>query len=848
MAFLKSKGEPAVPGAVLKPKEGGPGGAGGTLKRTEGKPASSGGRRGPWSGLLKRKEQAPNGQQAIGLLKEILDPAEIDGTLIKLRDGTFSSLVEVEGEMFSLLAEGEQDIRVAAYAQVLNGLPWPVEVTVFTQPVDLGPFEASLADKAPTMPLAAIWLNTVEVFTQSVLAERTVLSVNAKTSAEVRIRASQLLGALSRNGFRAVLADSTRLGEILLLSYGHPPGDVSRLLDGLPQTLKAMGGSLAENLPTLSDLLSPPAVIEEPGVLDLGGVFASTLMAVAYPSDVSNQWLDRLYRFRPQGIATRVSFHLEPVLTSKALTELNRKLVDLSVAERFANRQGKFANVETELGLEDAYALRQDLARGTQRMFEVTLLVTLLSADKEALRRAVAQVKQDAQGWQLPLRETYLEELSAFRSTVPLGRTLITRERPIPSLALSTTFPLTAGEILHPVGEFWGRNYLTGNAVIIDPRQIPAPHMGIIGSTGSGKSATYKTLLTQARLDPDTDVILIDPSAAIDYERLTAALEGSYIRFGPGLPHRINVCAIELPDDPRLMDDDENQRPVTNKVVFLTLLLGLMAYPEGDMPPDERALVEEPLYRMYEAFGMRDDWASIVDPGARSLRAQARKMPTLYDVLAFLGKVPELHTLTSRIRPFVTGTLSMFAGETNVDTSGPFVVLNVKGLVDQGGEEIQRVAYAIIMEHIRTRLLASHRRKFIGVDEAHLLFTRKDTAHFMATLYRTARKLGGRVTLLTQSITDLIGDPRTGTTVSGQNDARACLTQTGLTLLMRNDKDYDLDLLGVVYGLSEAEKRFLKMANQGEGILIAGDKRVLVQVLIPPELYPLITTRPEEVS
>lgn len=102
---------------------------------------------------------------------------------------------------------------------------------------------------------------------------------------------------------------------------------------------------------------------------------------------------------------------------------------------------------------------------------------------------------------------------------------------------------------------------------------------------------------------------------------------------------------------------------------------------------------------------------------------------------------------------------------------------------------------------------------------------------------------GGRLDLLTQSITDLVGEPRIGDKADGQQHARVYLGQVGTTLL-RNDKGAYVDLIASIYGLSGAEARIIRQAVPGRGLLIAGDERAMVQVVAPDALMPLITTIP----
>lgn len=822
-------------------------------------------------------------------IASLMDVVAMEGGCLKRRDGQWVSLIETEGEFFSLLNESEQDARIMAFGRVLNGLSWPVQVVLIVEPTDLSAYindlEAAvkLEGDSSLGRLAQSQLDTAVGLTQDVMAETVFLAVTGGTMVEASERAGRLQAALNRSEFKAAACSGERAAQVLSLCYGHtgrfmmpspdwktvmarevaeakknlvpPRGKAGSKKNGQKKIAlteeRASSDLVGPNIASLDQVLAPAAVIEKPGYLDLGGVYAATLVAVSYPERAGNGWLEPILHFNYGSVQRRVSLMIEPLPSEQVVAEINRKLIDLGVAVRSSARRGRHADVDAEMALEDAELLRQEIARGIQRMFDVTMLVTLISDDLGQLREAVTRLKQEAAGFLLMLRETYLEEQAGFRSTIPIQVQTLRRVRPLPTVPIATTFPFTSGELLHETGDLWGRNLLTGNAVIIDPRRYATANKLLVAQTRSGKSMTIKHLATQALFRADSDVMVIDPSPVIDYQRWTEACGGSYLRFGVGSSVRLNPCEIRLPTNldlrhPELLDEDL-QRPVSTKVAFLKALLELMAYPGEAMPSLERARLEKPLYAMYEKFGMTDDWTTIADRSGLSVKPKAKLSPTLTDVLEFIQKVPELQDLAMKIQPYVEGTLDMFSGQTNADLDNRLVVFNVHQLIAAGGTHLQAVAYSMLMEAIRTRMMEGKRRKIVTIDEAHILFANKDTARFLAALYRMAGKQGGEVSLLTQSITDLVGDPLTGVSVAGEEEARVCLTNTGITFFLRNDKRNDLEMIARIFGLTQSEMGFLSSAQPGQGLVIAGNDRALVQVMPSEMLYWLATTKPEEV-
>ena len=816
-------------------------------------------------------------------LEAFVDVVSITDEAVKLRSGEFAAMIEVEGEFVNMMQEDEQDQRIMSFGRILNGFQWPVQVTVFVEPIDISEYvnemETVASEENALSEFAAAQIELADDLARDVLAEHTVITVNGQSAEEAVNRARQVLQGLKNLDFHANICSSDRLGRILMAAYGQPQVDLSAVLGGFnsvirrplpketptkrPSRRSRSSGEeidtapvteevLGRNAPRLLDLLAPSALVENPGHLDLGGTYATTLVAVAFPDQVGNGWLEDVLHFRhgegADSVRRRVAVHIEPVSPAKAIGEISRKLMDLQTNLGWSAKRGMRADVNVEMAYEDAEMLRQEVARGQTRIFDVTLSVTLMSSDLKTLQEAVVLLKQSAAGYSLVLRETWLEEQTAFRSTLPLNQPIVRRVRPIPTIPLATTFPFTAGELLHERGELWGMNLSTENAIIVDPRRYSPAHMLLVAQTRSGKSFVIKVLATQALFSQDEDVMVLDPSPAIDYERWTKRLGGVYARFSVGSDDRVNPCEIMLPADMTRIDDDM-QQPVTTKVAFLKALFGLMAYPKDDAPSEEMALLEKPLYAMYAEHGMTDDWQSIVDQEALTALPQAKQSPTLHDALRLMEQTPGLESLVVKLRPYVEGTLNMFAGETTLDMDNRLTVFNVNNLVQgQQGKHLQAVAYAMISEFIRWRLAMARRRALVVVDEGHVMFQREDTALFVAQLYRMAAKQGGRVALATQGITDLVGDPSTGIAPPGEQHARTVLTNSGITFLLRNDKLPDLELLKHTYGLTDAEIKLLRSAQPGHGILIAGNDRAFIHVLASNALYPWITTRPEEVE
>jgi type IV secretory pathway VirB4 component len=389
--------------------------------------------------------------------------------------------------------------------------------------------------------------------------------------------------------------------------------------------------------------------------------------------------------------------------------------------------------------------------------------------------------------------------------------------------------PFLSSELVHPEGEIWGVNRLNNSIVLVDRFSYVNAHTVTIAASGAGKSYWLKSILTQARFR-DIGAIVLDPSDR-EYQGWCTAFQGQYVRLGPASADRINPLDVSSTD---LMADP---RALTSKVDFVRGLCEVML---GGLNARERAVVDAALYATYLRRGYADD----DEPGRAAGAVDAERVPpTMADLAVELRASAAGRGIADRLRPFTEGSLRIFAGPTTVDLMADLIVFDVHEVVAYE-RALAPAAYFVLAEFILRRLRQRRRRTFVAIDEAHYLLRHPTTARFVESLFRTGRKLGAGVSLITQSLGDLLG----GGDRDAERSARACLANAAVTFLMRQQNTREADELAAVYRLSRAEADLLRSARRGEGIVIAGDQHIALRVEVPPELHGLITTDPDEVA
>ena len=112
----------------------------------------------------------------------------------------------------------------------------------------------------------------------------------------------------------------------------------------------------------------------------------------------------------------------------------------------------------------------------------------------------------------------------------------------------------------------------------------------------------------------------------------------------------------------------------------------------------------------------------------------------------------------------------------------------------------------------------------------------KDSANFIHSIAKRARKYYLGITTITQDVEDFLN-----------NDyGKAIVTNSSIQFLMKQSSAA-IPYLSQVFFLSEGEKRFLMACDVGEGLFFAGQNHVALRVIASPEEHELITTNPEEI-
>lgn len=566
---------------------------------------------------------------------------------------------------------------------------------------------------------------------------------------------------------------------------------------------------------SVRDIIAPPAIEVDFDHLTIGERKFRTLFVAGYPRFVSANWLEPLISFNH---TLDVSMYIYPTKSEEVLDNLKRKVGEMEATIQSDMKRGRVIEPSIQVALEDALSLQQELAKGAERFFQFGLYVTIPAKSKEDLDKTTKQVEATLGSLLIITKKAVLQMEEGLRTTLPMGQDRILVTRNMDTTSLATTFPFTTSELTANEGILYGMNEHNGSLIIFDRFTLENANTVVFGKSGSGKSYMVK-LEVMRSLMFDTEVIVIDPEN--EYEALTHALGGEYIRFHFGATTKLNPFDLVLLRKTGKMPGDEESE-LNQKILALH---GFFRVVMGKLTPTEDALLDRALILAYKQKGITPDPAT-----------QTKEPPLMEDLYkSLIGmEEPLARGLADRIEKFVKGSLvGIFDQQTNVEIRNPLTVFSIRDLE----EELRPIAMYLILDFIWTKVRHDMKRRMLVVDEAWYMMKYPDSGAFLNSIAKRARKYYLGLTTISQDVEDFFS----------VDLGRAIIQNSSLQVLLKQSTAA-IDKVADVFYLSEGEKHLLLSADIGEGLFFAGPAHAAIKVIASPTEHELVTTKPQELE
>ncbi|MBI2798410.1 DUF87 domain-containing protein [Candidatus Saccharibacteria bacterium] len=564
-----------------------------------------------------------------------------------------------------------------------------------------------------------------------------------------------------------------------------------------------------EGVVTLRDMIAPSSFEVESSYIKIGKRYARTLFIYAYPRSLFTGWLSPIINLDE---VIDISMSIEPVESRVVLDNLRKKVTQMEATYSINQEKGKVRDPGLEAALQDAEELRDKLQVGEDRFFRLGLYITIYGKDLKELNEVGRRIESVFGTALIYTKPTTIQMEQGFTTTLPMGQDQIQVRRNMDTGAISTSFPFTTANLSNDEGILYGINRHNNGLVLFDRFSLENANMVVFAKSGAGKSFAVKLECLRS-LMLGSEVIVIDPEN--EYRTLCDAVGGSFLHLSLASSTRINPFDI-----PTTIDSEEADNALRANIIMLHGLLRLMT---GEMSPAEEADLDVALINTYAQKGITND--------PLTHKAEPPIMQDLYNTLNQMGGNGP--ALAARLRRYTEGTFSgIFSQQSNVDLSSNFVVFNIRDLED----ELRPIGMYITLNYIWNRVKTERKKRILVVDEAWQLMQYQDSAMFLFSIAKRARKYYLGLTTISQDVEDFLST-RLG---------RAIVNNSSLQLLLKQNPAA-VDIVSQTFKLTSEEAKLLSQFPVGEGLFFAGLSHIILRILAFPGEEQLITTNPKDI-
>ncbi|MEG1650646.1 MAG: TraE family protein [Oscillospiraceae bacterium] len=512
-----------------------------------------------------------------------------------------------------------------------------------------------------------------------------------------------------------------------------------------------------------------------------------------------------------------MSIDITPIPTDEAVREVESKLLgvetDITNWQQKQNRHNNFsafAPPDLVKQRKECTEFLEDITSRDQRMTLTVFTLAHTADSKEQLDSDTDTIITIARKRLCQFATLKYQQLDGLNTALPIGVRKINVRRTLTTESLCAIMPFRAQEIMDGGGSYYGRNLISKNLIMCNKALLQNQGAFVFGIPGCGKSFSIKEQITFLALSTDDDILICDPDG--EYPPLVRRLNGGIIQLGAGSDNYVN---------PMDMTEGygEHANSIADKTEFLLSLLEQLD--KSCVTPRGKSIVGRCIDSIYKTSKNSGD------------------VPTLVSLRELLLKQPEKEAqdIALVLELFTTGSLDVFAHETNVDTKSRIIDYDLYNL----GEQLRTMGLLVVCDAILNRVTDNDRlgkRTHVFIDEFHVIFENEHSGKFFCSAWRRWRKRNACPTAITQNIEYVLNS----------DSARLMLANSEFVVML-NQAPSDRDRLADLFNISNEQLGFITDAAEGKGLIKYGNAFVPFENKFPKdtELYKLMSTKPNEI-
>ena len=568
----------------------------------------------------------------------------------------------------------------------------------------------------------------------------------------------------------------------------------------------------------------------------------------AYPMYVAPSWLTGLINF-DEGVD--IDIFVEKKNSKQMRNKIRQKMRINTARANHTDSEGEnFAELLKSLKSSDY--IKNALTAG-EEFFYLNTLITISGDSFEEIYQKNLNIKEALAAADVDTVEPiYLMSdcLKAYCPINQLNKNIWDKsKRNVTTSGLSSFYPFSSFEVSDDDGVLLGISQQNSSMVVSDNfnrRKYSNANMCILGTSGAGKTFTLQSMCMRFRLK-GIQTFIIAPEKGDEFERSCEALGGSYVNISSGSENRINIMEIRPTDDESMVKlghkgRKEKQIILNQKIESLSTFFHLII---SDMNLEEQELLDDAIIQTYARKGITKDNDSLVDHyETKIINGKSKKIPVYKEmpILEDLYNILKENELTQRLsivlNKYVHGSASSFNGQTNVDLTNKFIVIDLTDLSDT----LRPIGMYIALDYIWDKCKEDKtKKKVIAIDEAWLLISRDaQAASFVQKIFKTIRGFGGAAIAATQDINDFFS-------LDNGSYGKGVINNSEIKMILKL-KPNEAEMMQDIFGLSDQERKNIEMFDTGQILVKSNSNTFSVNYVASPYEKFLISTDRETLN
>ncbi len=556
--------------------------------------------------------------------------------------------------------------------------------------------------------------------------------------------------------------------------------------------------------------------------------YATILTVISYPQFINPGYLANVTNMS----GVKISIKHIPLPFSAISKMLNKQIAELKI--KYQEENDKTSQERIRQDYESLEMFIQMIATEQSKIFDFQMHIMITANSQEDLDLKKVNIKNYLDAMQMKAIPMIFEQETILKSIIPIYEKQNIEKRigtPIPSPTVAAMYPFIFDSIKDEglstlLGVDFSGGVILFNQFLFQIKKENNRNNGnliILGTSGSGKSTAAKLLL-RSYIRNEYQIVAIDPENEL--LEMTKLYSGDSIDLGRGGEYgMINPLEILLD-----ADEEEGSKGMGYTVLTRTLqsIKAFMKYYAPDVEEDVLTLFSEVVQDTYARFQItfNSDFTKFT----------TEDYPTFTDVYATIkGRLQSatiqghekdaMERLELKVRPLVKELKYYFDGHTTVRPNSEFVVFNIREIMN-ADVNIRNALFFNILKYAWGLCLDRNKNTVLMVDEAHVLLSGNNTvgADFLGQVQRRARKYNTGTTIITQQPSDF-SNPQVIT------QGKAIFDNASYYLVMNLKKQAVEDLAKLV-DLNENEIESIKRYNQGQALMVCGNRRMRIKIIV----------------